>query len=656
MMDVVKIAVLLLLPCVMLAEGLEIHRVVPSKIIYRPNEDGAVELVVGNSGKTPQKALARLSTRWDMDGAHKLGEREVALVPGEVKSLVFPWNSGAERFGREIRAELIQDGKAIAMRAEYFNVIREWWRVDICGDGDGGLCGSFSKENNLSALRRKVLAYYHLPFVAYEYGQPPQKEIGPFLGYGNHAMLYASTPSVFGALVPENVPEGITWYSGSGLYAETTKKMRADQAWRKKWGAKATMYSFPSFTGPCGFEIARRHPEWVARTETGAFAESGFASPSPLELANPITTQMSGWFGLMPDLYNAEALRFGDDALVKTIREFGWDGIFWDGCGYVVGPSYSYRGDAMPNGQDPEEVSACNIKRTNEAIWKEFPDAFLWYNGANPADVGSFYPSGNGGGRKGKMQMVADPRGGSLKELQWFQIVDPRHAAHSWRSLFDIYLDARDSIRKRNWGRPLKGDNLHSGFLYSETRYQISQEDYAKTREDWAWSNHAISLIAAAQLHFCGGGTAFRPMLQLMTRYSKFFWDEDIHIVDKAYKHVELDSLREVWWEDAVYERKTAAGKDIILNLVNSPDSETADMKIYADPHPADDVELTFLDVKDAAGVKAWAVRPYDYESPTLAPVQAELKPELIEGHLVVAVPPFRYFSLVVVRLPEDRR
>ena len=192
------------------AEGLEIHRVVPSKIVYRVNEDGAVEVVLANAGTTPQKASVRLATRWDMDGERKIGEQNVELAPGEVKSLSFPWNTGAERFGREARAELVQDGKVVATRSEYFNVINEWWRVSLCGSGDGGLCGPLTKENSLYPLRRKVFAYYHLPFVPYEHGQPPQKEIGPFLGYGNNGMLYASTPSIFGALVPENVAENVT--------------------------------------------------------------------------------------------------------------------------------------------------------------------------------------------------------------------------------------------------------------------------------------------------------------------------------------------------------------------------------------------------------------------------------------------------------------
>ena len=125
-------------------------------------------------------------------------------------------------------------------------------------------------------------------------------------------------------------------------------------------------------------------------------------------------------------------------------------------------------------------------------------------------------------------------------------------------------------------------------------------------------------------------------------------------MVEKAYKHYEVDSLREIWWEDSVYERKTGQGKEIIFNLVNSPDTEKAHMKIFSDPKAADDVEITCLDVKSAKGVKAWAVSPYDYESSVLEPVQEELKAEIIEGKLVLRVPPFRYFSLIVVQIPKE--
>ena len=634
------------------ADGIQIHRVVPSKIIYRVNEKGVVDVVLGNPTTSPQSAEIRLVTRWDMDGKREIGKQDVTLAPGEVKTLSFPWETGTERYGRSVEAEVVQKGKIVAARSEFFNVINEWWRVNFSGGADGGLAVS-PEKSRIYPLRQKVLDYYKLPFSP-SCSPMDMKETGPFFGYGNHNMAYASAPSIFGALVPENIPEDVTWYSGSGMYPFKTSKMRSDAAWRKKWGYKCSMYTDKSLTGPVGFEIARRHPEWVARKETGAFAEYGYASPSPIELAKPATTKMSGWFGLLPDLYNRDALRFGIDALIQTIKEFGWDGIFWDGCGYVVGPSYSYKGDAMPNGQNPEEVSANNIRETDEAIWKEFPEEYLWYNGATPAEVGSFYPSGNGGGRKGKMQMIVDSRNGSLKELQAFQIASPQSAAHAWRSLFDIYLDARDSIRKKNWGTPLHGI-VQTGFLYAEAfRAEITPEEFVKTREEWAWSNHAISLMAAAQLHFCGGGAAFRPMLQMMTRYSRYFWDEDIRMVEKAYKHYEVDSLREIWWEDAVYERKSDQGKEIIFNLVNSPDAEKAHMKIFNDPKVVDDAEITCLDVKSTKGVKAWAVRPYDYESSVLEPAQEELKPEIIEGKLVLRVPPFRYFTLVVVQVPKE--
>jgi len=638
------------------AEGLEIHRVVPGKILYRVNEPGTVEVVLGNPTASPRKAEVRLVTRWDMDKKREIGKQAVSLAPGEVKSLTFPWKAGPERYGRAVEAQVIEDGKVAGTKSEFFNVINEWWRVNLCGQRlmnyGGGELAVTPKDGTLYPLRRKVLDSYHLDFAP-SGSSAPQEVVGPFLGYDNHQFNYAGAPSIFGDLVPEKRADDVTWYSGSGLYPFTAKKLKTEAEWRKTWGVKTSVYTDKSFTGPVGAEIARRHPEWVARKETGAFDEFGYASPSPVELAKPDTVKMSGWFGFLPDLYNPDALQYGIDALLETTREFGWDAVFWDGCGYVVGPFYNYKGEKLPGDLDPEVVSAENVRKTNESLWKEFPEMYLWYNGANPANVGSFHPSGNGGGRKGKIQMMTDPRSGGLKELQCFQIADPTNAAHSWRSLFEIYLDARDSIRKKDWGTPLHGI-VHSGFLFPEYyRHSMPVEDFNKTREQWAWSNHAISLMAAAQLHFSGGGTAFRPMNQLMTRYSRYFWDEDIRILDKAYKQFELDSLREIWWEDSVYERKTDRGREVIFNLVNTPDSETAHKKIVDDPKVADDVEITCLDIHDAKGVRAWAVRPYDYESTVLEPVQVEIKPEIVEGNLVLRVPPFRYFTLVVLDIPN---
>ncbi|MBQ3343028.1 MAG: hypothetical protein IJG84_14100, partial [Kiritimatiellae bacterium] len=52
-------------------------------------------------------------------------------------------------------------------------------------------------------------------------------------------------------------------------------------------------------------------------------------------------------------------------------------------------------------------------------------------------------------------------------------------------------------------------------------------------------------------------------------------------------------------------------------------------------------------------GVKAWAVRPYDYMDPVLEPKQSEVTVKSVKGETVFSVPPFRYYTLLVVRVYE---
>ena len=73
-------------------------------------------------------------------------------------------------------------------------------------------------------------------------------------------------------------------------------------------------------------------------------------------------------------------------------------------------------------------------------------------------------------------------------------------------------------------------------------------------------------------------------------------------------------------------------------------------MFIYQDPEIADDVEIALLKNGSAKGIKAWAVSPYDYNAKIKEPKQSEINPKIVDGEVVLEVPPFKYFSLVIVR------
>ena len=64
-----------------------------------------------------------------------------------------------------------------------------------------------------------------------------------------------------------------------------------------------------------------------------------------------------------------------------------------------------------------------------------------------------------------------------------------------------------------------------------------------------------------------------------MTRYSRFIWARDIRAVPPqiAGQDVQVKSGEELWWKRLVYQRKTAAGRDVIIHLLRIPPTPKVD-------------------------------------------------------------------------------
>lgn len=143
-----------IVPTVPAAAEVSLLRVIPSKIVYAPNESGTVEVTLANPGKKPESGTLRLTERRDLETTRPLGEFPFSLAAGETRSFPLPYRSGRERYGREIRCEVRQNGKTVAAKGEFFNVIREWWRVNQ-GSGYSPRAGSPQQD--------RVFAWYGMP-------------------------------------------------------------------------------------------------------------------------------------------------------------------------------------------------------------------------------------------------------------------------------------------------------------------------------------------------------------------------------------------------------------------------------------------------------------------------------------------------------------
>ena len=177
-----------------------------------------------------------------------------------------------------------------------------------------------------------------------------------------------------------------------------------------------------------------------------------------------------------------------------------------------------------------------------------------------------------------------------------------------------------------------------------------SAKDTLAYDESWVMASHVISVIASICAHPHAYPATFRPFKQMMTRHSELFWHEDLDVCADAEKRFAVDSLREIWWKEAVYVQERGDCTQYTIHLMNAPEGEFCDETVRADPPVADDVEVSSGLFAANDRIRAWVVAPYARDAATLEPTCTELNPARTQGETAFAVPPFRYYSLLVIR------
>jgi len=158
-----------------------------------------------------------------------------------------------------------------------------------------------------------------------------------------------------------------------------------------------------------------------------------------------------------------------------------------------------------------------------------------------------------------------------------------------------------------------------------------------------------MAIIASTLGHPFAGGLQMRNFKQMQVRYSEYFWHEDIEVMKDGYKRFMCDSLREVWYDDTIYVRKGEGFTDYYVHLLNVPEEEMCNELTPADPPEVDDAEVS-TKLFGTDKVKAWAIQPYGYMAAKLEPTCVEVKAKSIKGETIFAIPPFKYYTLLVIR------
>jgi regulatory GntR family protein len=227
------------------------------------------------------------------------------------------------------------------------------------------------------------------------------------------------------------------------------------------------------------------------------------------------------------------------------------------------------------------------------------------------------------------------PECGDFHRVYWQRLMD---------GLLEKLLRQRDFIVQKYEGNTIIGYNF----------INVDAEKPGPTKWAWPTVNYHMAQLIAAQHHHAGGfWPSYRPALQFMTRYSRFIWARDIKAVsvDDVDKKIQLDSPEKIWWRRLVYTRKRQDGHDLIVHLLRIPPTEKWDLNWADEPLPLKGVTMTVA-VGDAGLQTVLACRPYDFEEPQQV-VQKTLAPSATSGKITVTVPPFRYHTMVVLRIEE---
>jgi hypothetical protein len=214
-------------------------------------------------------------------------------------------------------------------------------------------------------------------------------------------------------------------------------------------------------------------------------------------------------------------------------------------------------------------------------------------------------------------------------------------------------LNLEHLCRNRDYIVQKYGGSVILGYLYHLQSTSTSPELDKPGPAKWAWPtlNYFMAQITATQHHVVFNvwpTPSLEPAFQFQTRYSRFIWAPDIKLVPEADKLVTVTSPEEVWWQPLVYRRDTPNGWDLIVHLLRIPPTEKWDVDWVDEPAPLTGVCLT-ADVGADRLRTACALRPYHFEEEQQVVAQ-RLAPDANTGRCTVALPPFRYHTMVVLR------
>ena len=562
------------------------------------------------SGKTQTGELGLLLEH-GLSATGKLSSREVSLEAGAYGLERFEWPvpKAQPRWGQRVIASFSQDGEIHSQADEVFSIHQNPWAVMNFGGED---------------LRD---GHYFEP-----------------ISYRNYVEYFGISPG--DSVQPYPKEPQLPYLVGMSSYASLMELQKLMTDWNRHIGRATFMYLSPLATSHRAELYYLKHPEWYqSRISWTDEAMDQWTSAERLLI--------EAWKNgrphpEIPKRFHIETgLNFNHDDLVqhmiegalKAVDHVGYDGIRGDGLPLALAGQNALGEATGP--KDPlvrKKRSAELLRMMRSRIRKKRPD-FVWGSNGDLYGVCHRLISRNATPPKIEecpafvaMFEGGTDRGGSLMDEGWMNAY--------------LYQDPRNVIKDYFWVCRQECDFARQAGGYFHTF--SPQRDGAGHFVQSVIYYNLLTALAGAQYP---GGYSATPgsetgTAHFLTRFSEFLWDVELRWLRDATQKIRVDTLAELWFDEAVVWRDLPdKRRRYVIPLVNPPTMERFFKDRFSElPEPIREPIPMEVDVPDGfSRAQVWMLTA----EPRTAAVK--LACEVADGTVRFEVPELILYRVIVI-------
>ncbi|MBI4024643.1 MAG: hypothetical protein HY360_06650 [Verrucomicrobia bacterium] len=493
-----------------------------SKLIYHRHEAAEFVVSIKNQEEVLKKVKLTCQVIGALDESTTIYDAPLALGAQETKDVQMSWSTGDAEFGFEFKAILADEaGKAIDSKSDYFGVADNVFKIGQNGGYPQIRIEDYEKdaviENAVKEARRNYIAFVE---------------------------FYGWAPDDFGNLTPA-LDE---WRSGQGSYYWSKKGLKKIVAALHANGISAISYGKGVACGYDGFDLARKHPEWIDFSTNGHPIANFSVEFLDAMKAEPVGKGDGFWNFVSLNFFDPKAVAYGAQQLIASSMEYGFNGVRFDGQ-FSLFAIRNCEGKDASQGEDRDKLSRRNVQMVKQQIWRQIPNYLFGYNwGDVYENFGAYCP----------LEFAESCKDGGLVMNETIRAsCFSDSTTHRWRDF------ARATADDAAWVRQLGGHY----FNLSSVNGSLPLEDYKY--------QSILTYAAGAHIYNLPAKLGLSKYTQFTLRYSALLYDPALKRIAEPRQWVEVKSEKPLWWEDYVYLREiNQTQRQIVVHLINPPPSE----------------------------------------------------------------------------------